>query len=274
MKKLLIVLLLTMTFLVGCTGPSFDFERGVLIVGLECDYAPFNWLETEPSETNVRVDGMNAYAEGYDVQIARLIADDLGLELVIKMVDWSGLIPALQSGMIDVIIAGMSPKPDRMKQISFSDAYYTTEHVVIVRKDGAYANATDLNDFANARIIGQKDTTYDTLANQLATRNQATHQTPLARVPEIVNAINSGISDVTIVEKPVAESIVLSNTNLKYIQLATPFDLDESDTIVSIGVRKVDTELLEALNNSLVKITNTMRISLMQQATSIAPEDN
>jgi len=275
MKKLLLLMMLSLVLLLsGCSKPTFDFDDGVLVVGLEAAYAPFNWMETEETETNHPLEGMNAYVEGYDVQIAKLIADDLGLELVIKMVDWDGLIFALNSGMIDVVIAGMSPRADRKEQINFTDAYYESEHVVIVKKDGPYANATDLDDFPGAKIIGQKLTVYDTLAQQLQSQNAtAKYQTPLSTVPEIVNAIKTGVSDVTIVEKPVAISIVNNNSDLKYIELLTPFTVSEEEKIVSIGVRKNDNHLLKALNQSLAKISTEEREELMLAAINKAPEE-
>ena len=268
MKKIIITLLFLMVFIVGCTKEvSFDESKGTLVVGLEAAYAPFNWTETTQSETNVKLDGMNAYVEGYDVQIAKLIAEDLGYDLVIKMVDWKGLILSLQSGMIDVIIAGMSPTPDRLKQISFTDAYYTSVHVVLVNKEGTYANATTLNDFANAKIIGQKATIYDDLAGELVEMNTGTkHLVPLESVPEVINTLNSGIADVTIVERPVALSIINSNPNLKMIEFENGFEVAEEDKVVSIGVRKIDTNLLSKINNALNKITEETREELMINA--------
>lgn len=273
MKRMLMLILLLLAILTGCGKKAkFDFDKRQLIVGLEAAYAPFNWMETEATESNHPLDGMNAFVEGYDVQIAKLIAKDLGLNLIIKRIEWKGLIPALESGMIDVIIAGMSPTEERKLTINFTDTYYASEHVVIVKKDGKYANAQDLSDFAGAKIVGQKSTLYDELAEQLQKQNpNSVHQTPLESIPEIVNAIKAGVSDVTIVEKPVAISIVNNNDNLKYIKLKTSFTLDLSDTIVSIGLRKVDTLLLEKLNASLAKITLEQRESLMLEATSHAP---
>lgn len=274
MKRILFLMLGALIMLSGCSKSEFNFEDGVLVVGLEAAYAPFNWMETEPSDTNYPLAGLDSYVEGYDVQIAKLLANDLNLELVIKMVDWEGMVIALQSGMIDVIIAGMSPTPERLEQISFTDPYYQSEHVVIVNKDGNYNNATDFEDFNGAKIIGQKGTIYDTLAKQLVDKNiDAKYQNPLASVPEIVNAIKTGVSDVTVVEKPVAISVVNNNNDLKYIELATPFTVDEDETIVSIGVRKQDNNLLEALNKALSKISLETREELMFNASNVAPEE-
>ncbi len=273
MKKLLIVLMF-MFVLAGCSSEkTFNFENNKLVVGLEAAYAPFNWMETTKTDTNYPLDGMNAYVDGYDVQIAKMIADDLGLELVIKMVSWKGLIPALKSGVIDLIIAGMSPTEERLASISFTNSYYESEHVVIVSKDGLYKDAKNLSDFENAKVIGQKNTIYDDLAGQIATASNTTHQVPLDSVPKIINSIKTGVSDVTVVEKPVAYSIIKSNPDLKYITLEDGFNIDESDKIVSIGIRKVDKVLLEKVNDALSRISNETREQIMLSVLEIAPEE-
>ena len=90
------------------------------------------------------------YADGYDVRIAKIIADQLGMELEIVKTEWDGLTPALLSGNIDVIIAGMSPTAERRMTIDFTDSYYDTELTVVVRKDSAFAGAKSLADLAGA----------------------------------------------------------------------------------------------------------------------------
>ena len=156
---------LTLTLLIqlfGCRKVSFDESKGELVIGLECEYAPFNWTETENTLSNVEIYGQrNLYAEGYDIEMAKLIAQELGLRLVVKKIAWDGLIPALESGEIDAIIAGMSPTAKRKESINFSDPYYETQHVVVVKKDGPYANATRFTDFSNANIVGQRGTSYE-----------------------------------------------------------------------------------------------------------------
>lgn len=274
MKKLLGLLLLVFV-LVGCAKSEkvFDFEKDKLVVGLEAAYAPFNWMEAKKTETNYPLDGMNAYVDGYDVQMAKRIAEELGLELVIKMISWKGLITSLKSGVIDLIIAGMSPTEERMKSISFTDAYYESEHVVVVLKNGKYKDAKNITDFVGANVIGQKSTIYDDLAGQIASNSNANHQVPLDSVPKIITSIKSKVSDVTVVEKPVAISIVNNNPELKYIALEDGFEISESDKVVSIGVRKSDTLLLQKVNEALSKISKEEREQIMLSILEIAPEE-
>ncbi len=111
--------------------------NGVLKVGMECAYRPFNWTETE-AKTHGAVPissaGNNGYANGYDVQMAQYIANKLGMKLEIYAIEWDSLLPALESGTIDAIAAGMSPTAEREKEIDFTDTYYESNLVVIIKK--------------------------------------------------------------------------------------------------------------------------------------------
>src|SRR5690554_1951622 len=161
---LLIITVLVMMLAVAC-GKKKD--EGVFRVGMEADYPPFNWTQIDDSKGAVPIDGAKEYAGGYDVEIAKKIADGLGKELVIVKTDWDGLLPALVSGKIDAIIAGMSPTEERKESIDFSDNYYESDLVMVVKKGGAYENATKLSDFARAKITAQLNTFHYTVIDQI-----------------------------------------------------------------------------------------------------------
>ena len=111
---------------------------GTLKVGMECAYEPYNWTDTEgKSYGAVPISGEGKdglYANGYDVQIAQYVANKLGLKLEIYSIEWDSLLPALESGTIDAIVAGMSPTAERAKEIDFTDTYYESNLVVIIKK--------------------------------------------------------------------------------------------------------------------------------------------
>lgn len=109
-----------------------------LKVGMECNYAPYNWTQSEPGEEAVAL-AAGGYADGYDVRIAKRIAAELGMELEIVKTEWDGLVPSLMSGKIDCIIAGMSPTEERKVTIDFTEPYYESELCIVVKNDGAYA---------------------------------------------------------------------------------------------------------------------------------------
>ena len=143
-------------------------EDDTFVVGMECNYAPFNWTQTNASETAVEIADGSGYADGYDVRIAQKIADGLGKKLVIEKIEWDGLTLAVRSGKIDAIIAGMSPTEERKATIDFTDPYYETGVVIVVKKDSAYAAADSLDDFAGAKITGQMNTYHYTVIDQIA----------------------------------------------------------------------------------------------------------
>ena len=270
MKKLFLMFALIFigAYLTSCGSVKFNEKSGKIIIGLECDYAPFNWTEMEKSDTNYPIDNVKgAYAEGYDVQMAKMIADSLGYELVIKKIEWDGLIPALSSGAIDMIIAGMSPTEERKLKIDFSDAYYESTHVLLGLSTSSYLNAKKYTDLSGAKVVGQKNTIYDEIASEICTKNtNCKYLTALESVPLIVTAIKSGVADLTVLEEPVAKGLVAADSNLSYFKLDETFTLSEEDKIVSVGLRKVDKNLKNKINEALGKISSSKRLEMMSEA--------
>ena len=143
MRKLTkLLLFITMGVLLfvtaSCNNNQTTDDRPTFTVGMECAYAPFNWTENIKTNTNYPIEGTNLYAEGYDVQMAKQIADALNYRLVIKAIEWDGLIPALQAGQIDAIIAGMSDTEERRANVNFTNAYYKSTHVLVMEKTSQY----------------------------------------------------------------------------------------------------------------------------------------
>ena len=265
MKKLLSLLFIVLSFssLVGCKKNNETDDRPTLTVGMECDYAPFNWTESEKSDTNYPIDGSNFYAEGYDVQIAKKIADSLDYRLVIKAISWDGLIAALEANQIDLIIAGMSDTAERRLSVDFTNAYYKSTHVLVMPKNSKYINGKTLNDFSGAKVVGQKNTLYDTLIDQLVGAN---HLTAIEDVPTIITNIESGRADITILEEPVAMGVILTHTNLTYIKLTNGFNVNDKDIEVAIAIRKGSSDLLNKVNSCLASITDAEKSQMMETA--------
>jgi ABC-type amino acid transport substrate-binding protein len=279
MKRIIIsvLLLLLGVVIIGCdqtTEATTTTEtREQIVVGMEAAYAPFNWTIDEAGafEGAVPIFGTNNFVDGYDVMIAQLIADGLDMDLVIKAVEWDGLIPSLvTSEEIDLIIAGMSPTAERAQTVDFTDAYYQSTHVIVLRSDSSYASATSIDDFAGANAVAQLSTIYDDLVVQLT---GATHANPLADVPTIITAINQGTYDLTILELPVALAVVETNPELTYIQFSegNGFDVSYEDSAVAIALRQGEEDLLQAINAILAELTEAEREELMSEAISRQP---
>lgn len=137
-------------------GASKGFaSEGVLRVGMEAAYAPYNWQVTkEDAQYTIPIENVSgAFADGYDVQIAKAVAKGMDLSPVAVKLEWDGLIEALNNGQIDVIIAGMTATPERKESIDFTEPYYVGTYGLMVKADSKYASATSIQDFSDAAVL-------------------------------------------------------------------------------------------------------------------------
>lgn len=111
-----------------------DTSNGTLQIAMECAYNPFNWTQTTGANGAVKYGSSGLYANGYDVQIAKFIAAELGMNLEIVRMEFDSMIEAVKTGTVDAIIAGMSPTEERLQQIDFTTCYYKSELVIIYKK--------------------------------------------------------------------------------------------------------------------------------------------
>jgi len=271
MKKLLGLMIIVGLLMSGCSTPVD--ESNLLVVGMECAYAPFNWTQVEASDTSFLINNEEGtgYCDGYDVQIAKAIADELGKDLLVKKIAWEGLIDGLNNGEIDMIVAGMTDTAERRESVSFSLPYYQSDLVLIVRNDSSYASATSLKDFSESTVVAQKGTFHDTVVDQIPTVN---HMTPLGSFALLTNSVINGEADAMVSEYPVALSIVGTNPDLKIIafEAGNGFETSFEDTTVSVAVRKDDADLLNTINAVLNGLTEETRSEWMKDAIERQPE--
>ena len=231
-------------------------------VGLEAGYPPFNWTQMDDSNNAVKIDGSAEYAGGYDVEIAKKIADGLGKELVIVKTEWDGLVPALTSGKIDAIIAGMSPTEKRKKTIDFSDNYYKSNLVMVVKKGGNYENATSIQDFKGAKVSAQLNTFHYSVIDQI---NGVEKQPAMDNFTAMRVALESGVMDGYVSERPEAISASAANENFAMVEFSDGFETSEDDTAIAVGLQK-GSELTKKINEILAGISEEDRNSMMDAA--------
>ena len=258
----------------GCGGGGNDAaeqgaeESNELRIGMECGYAPFNWTQQDDINGAVAIEG-GGYANGYDVQIAKQVAEGLGKELVIVKTEWEGLVPAVQSGVIDGIIAGMSPTAERKEKIDFTDNYYVSDLVIVVRADSEYANATSIQDFAGATLTAQLNTFHDTVIDQI---EGVEHATPMPDFPAMRVALESGIIDGYVSERPEGISAAAANDAFVYVgfEVENGFEYEINDAAIAMGIAK-DSELTAQVNEVLAGISQEDRDALMADAIAQQP---
>ncbi|MGN0383061.1 MAG: transporter substrate-binding domain-containing protein [Eubacterium sp.] len=268
MRKLISLALagvMVMCMATGCGSTSSsssttDSEsKEVLRVGMECAYAPFNWTQdtdTTPDGSKAElIYGSDYYAYGYDVAVARMLADELGMDLEIHKVEWSSIGISMDSGEYDCIIAGMGRTAEREMSYSFTEPYYYRDNCIVVKKGGEYENVTKLSDLAGTgcKLTTQLGTGWIPLLDQVEGAETGSNYETTS---ECFMAVSNGVADVCIVDLPTAKSALLTNDDLKIIQL------DENDTFtgddemvnVCIATRKDDTALRDKLQAAMDSI--------------------
>lgn len=273
---LVAITLLCVAVLGACNGnDNSSADKETLTVGLECGYIPFNFTQTTEANGAVKISNADGYANGYDILIAKRIADALGKELVIVKTEWDSLVPGIEAGTLDLVIAGMSPTAERRKTIDFSEAYYESNLVIVVRKDGKYTEAKNLDDFNGAKLVAQQGTFHDDALQEQARAHGIVAGTPMSTFPEMTIALNAKTIDGYVAEEPGAIADCAANKDLTYVHLtnnSTGFTTSEEDTQTAIGM-KYGYDQKDAVNNVLLGLSKEDRLALMEDAVAYSTDN-
>lgn len=276
MKKL-ISLLLTLAVvcsLAACgSGKKTDENAenaNVLRVGMECNYAPYNWSQTDDSNGAVAISNVdNMYTNGYDVQVAKKIAEALGKELEIYAYEWDSLIPGVQSGKLDMVIAGMSPTTERKEKIDFACNYFTSNLVVVTKKD-ALADVKTIADLKDKKIAAQSGTFH---LQALSEQSEA-QVNELADFSTMFMALSAGTIDGYIAEEPTAMSVCRDDA-YSYVALEnnnTGFTVEEDEVSIAVGVKK-GSALKDQINEALADFDTAAQKELMNEMAKLSPAE-
>ena len=254
------------------TAAKSGLEDGVLTVAMECAYAPYNWTQADDSNGAVPIKDSNNYANGYDVIIAKKLAEELGVELEIVKSDWDSLIPAVQSGTVDCVIAGQSITADRMQQVDFTEPYFYATIVTLTKSDSQYASAASVADLSGATATSQMNTIwYNNCLPQIPDANILPAQ---ADAPAMLVALNSGTCDIVVTDKPTGLAACVTYpdfTMLDFTGTEGEFEVSDEDINIGISLKKGNTELKEKLDSVLSTMTEEDFTELMDQAISVQP---
>lgn len=244
-------------------------------VAMEASYAPYNWTQSDDNNGAVKISGSKDYANGYDVMISKRIAEELGYNLEIVKLDWDSLVPAVQAGTVDANIAGQSITSKRKKTVDFTKPYYYASVVTLVKKDSAFANAKSIADLSGAKVTSQLNTFwYDLCAPQIPNANILPAQ---ESAPAALVALNSGAADVVVTDLPTAQAALVAYPDFAMLDFTgTDGNYEVSDEEVEIGVavKKGNTELVEAINSVLDKMTKEDFNKIMDEAIKVQPLSN
>lgn len=276
MKKLLAILMVmiliptTMAIAESASG----VEDGILTVAMECDYAPYNWAQPDDSNGAVPIKNSNLYANGYDVMTAKAICEANGWKLEILQSDWESLIPAVQAGICDAVIAGQSMTAERMESVDFAGPYLYASIVCLAKKGTKYAEAKGISDLAGAKGASQNSTIwYNIYLQQIKDVDKMAPES----APAMLMALDTGTVDFVCTDMPTAQGALNTFPDelvlLDFNGGEDNFTINDEDINIGISVRKGNTVLKDAIDSYLKDKTADDFNQLMDEAIKIAPNN-
>lgn len=274
MKKIIamMMILMMLTASAALADGIPGVEDGVLTVAMECAYAPYNWAQTDDSNGAVPIKDSMLYANGYDVMTAKAICEANGWQLEVMQLDWDSLIPAVQSGICDAVIAGQSMTSERMESVDFAGPYLYASIVCLVKNDSKFADAKGISDLAGGSCTSQSGTIwYEPCLDQIPNANKLP---PQESAPAMLMALVSGAVDFVCTDMPTAQGALIVYPELKILDFSSSednFQVSDEEINIGISVKKDNKALVDAINAYLSDKTAEDFNALMEKAISIQP---
>ena len=213
--------------------------KGKLVVGTEAQYAPYEFKD------------FDANFVGCDMWLAQQIADSLGVELEIVDMSFAGIIPAVQSGQVDLGIAAFTNTPERAEEIDFSDLYETSAQLLIVKTGNADTYSTK-EALAGQKVGAQKGTIQSQLIQSALPDSELFE---LEKYPALALEVQNGNIAGLVVDQAVGESLV-ANSNGELEVSNFEFSAEEASFGKSVVIAKGNEDLVAAVNEVVNKVTS------------------
>jgi polar amino acid transport system substrate-binding protein len=232
--------LFALAFMLSGCGSKFNTvdqikQKGVIVLGTSADFPPFEFHKVEGGKDEI---------VGFDIDIANAIAKKLGVKLEIKDMDFKGLIPALQAGRVDMVIAGMTPTAERKKSVDFSDLYYDSRQVVVVKNDSPISKFDDLK----GKIV---DAQIGTTSEEAAKKIPDVKLKQLNRVSDEFMDLQNGRCDAIVVEDTVAKAYLKEYKDMKILYMDEINDVENGS---AVAVAKGNKSLLNVVNEVIKEL--------------------
>ena len=217
-------------------------ERGFIVLGTSADYAPY--------EFHALINGKDEII-GFDIDIAREIAKDLGVNLKIKDMSFDGLLNALNSDQVDMVISGMTPTKERAEAIDFSNIYYKAKQTLVIRNEDI-SKYNSIDSLKGKKIAAQKSSIQEKIVKENFSESILV---PLTKVPNVILELKNKNVDAAIIETPVAEGYIKNHPDLA----ASTLDLSfiEVDGGSAIAIKKGNKALVNEVNKVIKRLIDT-----------------
>lgn len=251
---------------------SSGVEDGVLTVAMECAYAPYNWSQADDSNGAVPiVNAPGSYANGYDVMMAKKLCEANGWELEIMQLDWDSLVPAVQNGTVDAVIAGQSMTAERMEQVDFAGPYLYASIICLTKADSPLASATGISQLSGTCTSQLGTIWYDTCLPQI---EGAEIQAAAESAPAMLMALETGMVDFVCTDVPTGKGALVAYDDFVMLDFSgsgDDFTVSDEDVNIGISVMKGNTVLKDALDAVLSQMSADDFNTMMGEATAIQP---
>lgn len=241
------------------TSVSDIKDKGTMVVALNPEFAPF--------EFKTLVDGKDTIV-GADVKIAEAIGEELGVKVKFSSMSFNNVLASLQSGKADIAISGISATPERKKAYNFSEPYYESENVVLIKKTDLdkYTKTTSLDGLS---VGTQKGTIQETVASE---QLKGAKVVALTQNGEMINELKNGQIQAVVLEKPIAEGYVANNDDLTISNIA--LKNDDADAY-AVALPKDDDKLTKKVNKVINELKDSGKIDqFVQDAYALSTSDS
>ena len=264
---------------INLTACGNNVPADALVIGMECAYQPFNWTQNSANDFTLPIDGTSEFADGYDIAVAKYLSNDLNRPVVIKRTNWEDLIPSLQNGSINMILAGMSSTAERRQTIDFTDPYLESDLAFLIRTENLPAGNSKTNPasyqqllelFNGHSLVCQSGVVGDDIIADYfenATGYNIGHSSAQTTYPLAAIDVQQNISFAMPAELPVVEAMAnLDGLSVLYCDYSFLSEGDLEGLKVNIGIKKGNDQLRADLNASLGRLSQAQRSQMMGAA--------
>lgn len=267
----LAILMMTALLSGAQAGVPSGVEDGVLTVAMECNYAPYNWSQSDDSNGAVPISGSNEYANGYDVMMAKKLCEANGWKLEIVRLDWDSLVPAVLSGVVDAVIAGQSMTAARAEMVDFAGPYLYASIVCLAKKGTPQAEAKGISELSGYCTSQLGTIWYSVCLPQIP---NAEIQPAAESAPAMLMALETDAVDFVCTDIPTAQGALAVYPDMVLLDFSGSEDnfvVSEEEINIGISVMKGNAVLKDALDAVLSTMTVDDFNAMMAEATAIQP---
>lgn len=231
-------------------GGESGGSAGKIVFGTNAEFPPFEFISSGS--------GVIGEYDGIDMAMAKMIGDELGMEVEINNMEFDSLLIALANGQVDAVIAGMTVTDERKESVNFTTPYYTATQVMITKEDSGITKAADMEGKTIAVIQGY--------TGEIVVQDLGFEYESFKKGTDAILELMNGKADVVVIDSATAQKYVSDNEGLVIVEDPEEFEDEE----YAIAVNKDNAELLDKLNGAVKKLLDNGTVAELGDKYSVA----